>query len=135
MKQKRVDIQSALGALAGVEDKIAIYIPNKDKNSNVIPNEMHGRWIDQCIDLLCEICGGATQMPPARGIWLNTDTQKQVREEPVIIYAYVSDNNKFSANLSKIKAWIQTVGREGNQGQIAVEWNQTLYLINIEESE
>ncbi len=60
------------------------------------------KWIDQALALLSSICGGATAMPPIRGAWLN-----------------------------EVVALVHEIGRQTRQGQMAIEFNQTFYLIDI----
>jgi hypothetical protein len=66
----KVDIAAALGARASLVQRFAILIPNQDFEGKPVDQ---AKWVDKAMELLTRINGGATQMPPSRGFWLNDD--------------------------------------------------------------
>lgn len=121
-----LDIADLFGATQSLADRFAIYVPNKDRDGADVDQ---ARWIEQCLRLLSEICGGATAMPPLRGAWLNPHTQTLVLEEPVIVYAYIKPE-PFARRIGELVALVNEIARETNQGQMAIEFNQTMFLID-----
>ena len=81
----------------------------------------------ETLDLLGEINGGATAMPPCEGVWLNDDNQV-IREHPVIVYSYVVPE-AFLANLPRIREFLHRMGRETRQGEVAFEFDGRFYRI------
>jgi len=75
-------------------------------------------------------CGGATAMPPVRGAWLNEERQDLVVEEPVLVYTFI-DSDKFAQRIDEIVSLVHEIGKKTRQGQMAIEFNQTFYLIDI----
>ncbi len=102
-----------------------MYIPNKDKNDQEIGTQR--RWVLDAIQLLSEINGGATAIP-VEGGWLN-DEGKVILEDPVVVYSFVSDPDRFLANLPQIRAFLHRLGRETNQGEVAFEFDEFFYRI------
>lgn len=119
------DVAAALGAGVSYDQRFAIYIPNKDQNGASVDQK---RWVNESLRLLSSICGGATAMPPVRGAWLNDHTDELIVEEPVLVYAFV-DPEKFHARFGEIAALVHQIGLETNQGEMAVEFNQTFLRI------
>jgi len=70
-------------------------------------------------------------MPPIRGAWLNRESGKLVIEEPVLIYTFIKAA-EFSGRIEEIVSLVREIGKETRQGQIAIEFNQVFYLIDIE---
>jgi len=122
-----LDIAQIFGATETREQRFSIYIPNKDKNGQSVEQE---KWLTKTVELLSQICGGATAMPPVRGAWLNTDTKALVIEEPILVYTYI-DGKRFSQRVQEIVDLVREIGQETNQGQMAIEFESTLYLIDI----
>ncbi len=69
-------------------------------------------------------------MPPIRGAWLNRESGKLVIEEPVLVYTFI-DPDEFGKRLSEVANLVHEIGRQTRQGQMAFEFNQTFYLVDI----
>jgi hypothetical protein len=122
-----IDIAEAFGAADSRDQRFAVYIPNKDKYGNAVDQS---QWIKEALTLLSSICGGATAMPPIRGAWLNEKDGNLVIEEPVLVYAFI-ETDAFAERLAEVVSLVLRIGTETQQGQMAIEFNQTFYLINI----
>ena len=125
-----IDIAEAFGAADSRDQRFAVYIPNKDKDGNALTQQQQ-KWILEALNLLSSICGGATAMPPIRGAWLNEESGNLVIEEPVLVYAFI-EPDAFAARLPEVVQLVHKIGKEARQGQMAIEFNQSFYLINIE---
>ena len=121
-----VDLGKELGAGGGTSTQcFSIYVPDKDKQGNEIGNQR--KWVLEALDLLGEINGGATAMPPCEGIWMNAEGEA-IRERPAVVYSYVVPD-LFLASLPRIRRFLHRMGRETNQGEVAFEFDGRFYRI------
>jgi hypothetical protein len=120
-----IDIVEAFGGTADYGQRFAIYIPNKDRDGT--PVDQAG-WIDAALRLLSEISGGATAMPPVTGAWRNPQTGALIVEEPVVVYSYVRPAS-FAERLEELAAFVRRMGRETNQGAIALEFDGEFFTV------
>ena len=102
-----------------------IYIPNKDKADQEFGTQR--KWVLDAIALLSSINGGATAIP-VEGGWVN-DEAKIILENPVVVYSYISDGERFLAALPRIREFLHRLGRETNQGEVACEFDTFFYRI------
>ena len=122
----QLDIGEAFSAAVALADRFSVYVPNQDRDGNAVEQAF---WIDRCLRLLSEISGGATAMPPLRGAWLNPTTDALVVEEPVIVYSFIKPE-EFARRIRDVVDLVNEIGRATNQGQMAIAFNQTLFLID-----
>lgn len=88
-----IDLVLALGSDGGVSTQcFSIYIPNKDKVGREIGNQR--KWILEAIQLLTEINGGASAMPPVEGAWQNDDGEV-IWENPVVVTHTYDRNDSY----------------------------------------
>jgi hypothetical protein len=120
-----IDIIAALGGTSDYGQRFAIYVPNKDRGGEPVDR---AKWIDAALRLLTDIAGGATAMPPVTRAWRNPQTGQVVIEEPVIVYAYVRPA-PFVARLPELAAFVRRMGRETNQGAIALEFDGNFFTV------
>ncbi|MBL8795094.1 MAG: hypothetical protein JNM56_14390 [Planctomycetia bacterium] len=121
-----IDLAAALGADAGVSAQcFTVYIPNKDRNGHEIGNQR--KWVLEAIQLLSNLNGGATAMPPVEGGWL-ADDGNIVWENPVVVYSFLL-GDRFLQNLPRVREFLHRLGRETNQGEIAFEFADRFYRI------
>ena len=125
--ENEINISEEFGANDSRTQRFSVYIPNKDRNGKSVQQE---RWVNEALTLLSEICGGATAMPPVRGAWFNPDSQILIIEEPVLVYTFI-EPEAFARRLGEIVALVQKIGKETNQGQMAIEFDGVLYLIDL----
>lgn len=121
------DLAAALGAAgASSEQLLQLYIPNKDKHAREIGTQR--RWVLEAADLLARIGGGVTILPPAEGGWLNEAEGKIVWEAPVVVYTYIK-GERFLKSLPKLRELLHRMGRDTNQGEVAVEFDGVFFRI------
>jgi hypothetical protein len=124
--EQEIDIASALGATEQVSSqKLSLYIPNKDQYGKEFG--MQRKWVLEAAELLAEIGGGFTIMPPVEGGWQN-ESGVIIWENPVLIYTYIRPD-KFIAKLTELRKFLHRLGRETNQGEIVVEFDVKFYRI------
>ena len=124
------EITKILGASDFRDQRFAIFIPEKDRDGKYVPQR---EWLERAVVLLTDICGGATAMPPDMGAWRNKKRQQTIVEKPILVYAYI-DPKPFRNRLGEIVEFLHEMGKETNQGQVAVEFNESLYLIDFDEA-
>lgn len=120
-----IDIVAAFGGVADYGQRFAVYIPNKDRDGTAVGQ---ASWIDAALALLADIAGGATAMPPVTGAWRNPVTGALIIEEPVVVYAYVKPA-AFVDRLGELAAFVRRMGRETNQGAIALEFDGVFFTV------
>ena len=114
-----LNVAAALGATDTSSQCFSIYVPNKDQAGAEIGNQR--KWVLEAIRLLSEINGGATAMPPVEGGWLS-DEGETIWENPVVVYSFIRPD-EFASNLPRIREFLHRMGRETNQGEIAIEFD------------
>lgn len=126
-QEQSFDIAQVFGARQGFSQRWTVYVPNKDKDGESVDQD---KWVKEMVSVLSNLCGGATVMPPVKGAWLNPSTGALVLEEPVLVYAFI-EPVKFVSGIQKLVDTVQNMGRELNQGQVAFEFDNILYLIDF----
>lgn len=121
-----MDLGAALGAEEGFSTQtFSIYVPNKDRHGREFGDQR--KWVLEAIQMLTEINGGATAMPPVEGAWLD-DEGGLLWENPVVIYSFVRPD-RFAESLSRVREFLHRLGRETDQGEIAFEFDEVFYRI------
>ncbi|SRR5260370_11021198 len=124
--REEIDLASALGAEHAVSVQcFTVYIPNKDQNGKEIGNQR--KWVLEAMQLLSAINGGATAMPPVEGGWMN-DKGELIWEHPVVVYSFIR-SDEFLKNLARVREFLHRMGRETNQGEVAVELGDLFFRI------
>ncbi|BBK30731.1 hypothetical protein STHU_13650 [Allostella humosa] len=116
---------AAFGGRADYGQRFAIYVPNKDRDGLPVAQS---KWLNEALQLLSAVGGGATAMPPVTGAWRNPETGILIIEEPVVVYAYVKPA-LFVESLPELAAFVRRMGRETNQGAIALEFDGDFFTV------
>ena len=84
-----VDFADALGASKAASTLLVLFIPNRDRTDQPIDQ---GYWVDETLNTLGTLFGGATAYPQGKGVWRD-DAQggKLLFDEPVVIQCYTSE--------------------------------------------
>jgi hypothetical protein len=121
-----VNLAEALGVDSGISTQcFTVYVPDKDRYGVEIGTQR--KWVLEALDLLGQINGGATAMPPCEGVWLNEEGNV-IGEHPVLVYSYIVPE-VFLQNLPRIREFLHRMGRETNQGEVAFEFDGRFYRI------
>ena len=71
-EEQEIDLGDALGASGEMSPQVlTLYIPNKDRVGREFGTQR--KWVLEAAELLPQIGGGVTIMPPTEGGWLNED--------------------------------------------------------------
>jgi hypothetical protein len=65
-------------------------------------------------------------MPPTEGGWLDEENSVIIWERPIIVYTYIKPD-LFETYLPQLRAFLHRMGRETNQGEIVVEFDNQFY--------
>jgi hypothetical protein len=121
-----LDLATALGAEAAFATQcFTVYIPNKDLNDAEFGTQR--RWVLDAIRLFSEINGGATANS-VEGAW-RADDGRIIMEHPVIVYSYITNMDRFLANVPRIRNFLHQMGRETNRGEVAFEFDKQFFRI------
>lgn len=106
---------------------LVIFVPSRDRDSQPIDQEY---WVDEVLTTLGRLFRGATAYPRGRGVWRDDERGRTlIREEPVIVFSYVSEVDLTTGALSALYRTLSGMGRETNQGEIGVVIDGTYYGI------
>ncbi len=106
------------GTLPVGASQVVIFVPSVDPEGKPINQDY---WVDQVLTTLGHLFRGATAYPRGRGVW--RDDQRGgllIKEEPVIVFSYAAAETLTIAALTELYRTLSRLGREGNQGEVAV---------------
>ena len=110
----------ALGASEETsEQMLALFIPSKDEDGREFGTQR--KWVLEAAELLVQMGGGVTILPPAEGGWLNEAEGEIVWEHPVLVYSYIKPD-RFLPRISQLRSLVHRMGRQTNQGEVVVEF-------------
>lgn len=121
-----LDLGKTLGASIQTSAQVVtLYIPNKDKNGLEFGTQR--KWVLEAAEILAKIGGGVTIMPPVEGGWVDP-LGTIVWEHPIIVYSFIKPE-AFIQSLPALRRFLHRLGRETNQGEVAVEFDGWFYRI------
>ncbi len=121
-----LDLGEYLGAESDAFEVLALYIPDRDRLGKEIGNQR--QWVLEGANLLCRIGGGVTIEPAVEGGWYDEVRDATIWECPIRIFTYIKPE-AFERLLPELKAFVRRLGRETNQGEVAVELADVFYRI------
>jgi len=125
--EAELDLGGVLGASGETSPQVlTLYIPNKDRTGQEFGTQR--KWVLRAAELLAQIGGGVTIMPPTEGGWLNEETGAIIWEHPVQVYSYVKPD-RFLARLGELRRFLHDLGRETDQGEVAFEFDGLFFRI------
>jgi hypothetical protein len=120
-----------LGKELGADDegyasqRLTLYIPNKDKDGRELGDV--NQWTDEARQLLGQVGGGSTAYPPADGHWVD-EKGEDLWEKTRIVFCYVYPD-RLRAKLRELRQFVHRFGRETNQGEVVVEFDDHFWRI------
>lgn len=111
------DFACALGASKAASALLVLFIPSKDRHNQEIDQPY---WVEEALNTLGTLFGGATAFPQGRGIWRD-DAQGGVLlfDEPVVIQCY-SSAHVLEDKIGALSDFLHRMGREARQGAIGL---------------
>ena len=111
------DFAGVLGASKAAAALLVLFIPSKDRSNRPIDQ---GYWVEEALNVLGTLFGGATAFPQGRGIWRD-DAQggKLLFDEPVVMHCY-TNAHMLEQQMSALGEFLHRMGREARQGAIGL---------------
>lgn len=111
------DFAGALGASKAASALLVLFIPSKDRHNRAIDQPY---WVEEALNTLGTLFGGATAFPQGRGIWRD-DAQSGVLlfDEPVVIQCYTSEH-VIENKIFTLSDFLHRMGREAHQGAVGL---------------
>ena len=111
------DFSGMLRASRAASALLVLFIPSKDRSNNPIDQ---GFWVEEALNVLGTLFGGATAFPQGRGVWRD-DAQggKLLFDEPVVIQCYTSEH-LIDQKMPVLRDFLHRMGREARQGAIGL---------------
>jgi hypothetical protein len=111
------DFAGALGASKAASSLLVLFIPSKDRRDQAIDQRF---WVEQALEVLGTLFGGATAFPQGRGVWRD-DAQggRLLFDEPVIIQCYTGEA-LLERHIEPLAEFLRRMGREARQGAIGL---------------
>ena|SRR5947207_1424634 len=99
---------------------LVLFIPSVERDGETPINQDY--WVDEALQLLGRIYGGATAYPRAKGIWRDSERGGAlIKENPVVIHSYTQPEVIEAAeNIAELGKFCRRMGREARQGEIGL---------------
>ncbi len=99
---------------------LVLFIPSVERDGETPINQDY--WVDEALQLLGRIYGGATAYPRAKGIWRDSERGGAlIKENPVVIHCYTEPEAIEAAeNIAELGKFCRRMGREARQGEIGL---------------
>ena len=111
------DFAGALGASKAATALLVLFIPSKDRRNQPIDQRF---WVEEALNVLGTLFGGATAYPKGRGIWRdNAQGGKLLFDEPVVIQCYTSEY-LLEEKMEPLRDFLHRMGRQARQGAVGL---------------
>jgi hypothetical protein len=99
---------------------VVIFIPSVERDGTTEIDQAW--WVDEALNLLGRVFGGATAYPRAQGVWRDDENNgRLVRDNPVVVHCYmVPEAIDDANNQALLGAFCRKMGREANQGEVGL---------------
>lgn len=105
-----------------------LFIPSRDKNGKPLNDQ--DIWANAAGDMLTSLFGGATILPPAKGKWLNEETNQIITEDVVLVHSYARERDvNDDVKLRNLAVFLHRMGKKTRQGEIAVVIGEVFHRI------
>ena len=99
---------------------VVLFVPSVQRDGTTAIDQEH--WVEEALDVLGQLFGGATAFPRAKGVWRDDQMGGVlVKDQPVVIHCYttpadISDPDR----LARLGSFCRRMGREAHQGEIGL---------------
>ena len=108
-----------------------LFIPSKTKGGKDLPKGQDQRvWAANAGDELTESFGGSTEMPGARGKWLNDESGEIVTEPVILVHSYAKESDaEDRGKLLSLAKFLHRMGKTLRQGEVALVIDNVFHRI------
>lgn len=99
---------------------VVLFVPSVERDGITSINQEY--WVEEALETLGRLYGGATAFPRARGIWRDEERGGVlVKDEPVVIHCYTTPEEIADPDrLSRLGSFCRRMGREARQGEVGL---------------
>ena len=107
------------------------FIPSKTADGKDLPaGQEQQLWASAARKILATEFGGSTEMPPAKGSWLNEDSGEIVSEDVILVHCYTTTAKaEDEQKLERIAEFLHRMGKKTKQGEIALVIDNVFHRI------
>lgn len=104
----------------GKRTLVVLFIPSVERDGKTKVDQ--DRWVNEAMNMLGDLYGGATAYPKARGVWRDDEREGfLVHDEPAVIHCYTTPKDAGSqVKLKRLASFCRTLGRETKQGEVGL---------------
>lgn len=108
---------------------IVLFIPSVQRDGKTAVDQPF--WVDQALQVLGTLFGGATAFPRAKGVWRDDERGGTlIVDEPFIIHCYTTIQDvENETYLAQLGAFCRKMGRETHQGEIGLAIGDEYFAI------
>jgi len=111
------DHATKLGASKTASTLLVLFVPSVDRGGKPIAQ---GHWVDQALEVLGQLFGGATAFPKGRGVWRDDARGgKLIYDKPVVIQCYTSER-LIMRSTAPLRDFLVRMGTETKQGAVGL---------------
>ncbi len=122
------DLAEVVAAGQRKDALLLLYIPSADRDGAALGREVQKQWVREALRLLGRELEGGTAFPRGLGVWKdNARGGNLVWDKPVIVQSYTTEE-AMAEKGRQIIAFALRMGRETNQGAVALVFNDTFVL-------
>lgn len=99
---------------------VVLFVPSVERDGITSINQDY--WVEEALETLGRLYGGATAFPRARGIWRDDEMGGVlVKDEPVVIHCYTTPEDISDPDrLFWLGSFCRRMGREAHQGEVGL---------------
>lgn len=99
---------------------VVLFVPSVERDGGTAIDQDF--WVDEALEMLGQLYGGATAFPRARGVWRDDERGGAlVKDEPVVIHCYTTATDISDiTRLARLGDFCRRMGREAHQGEVGL---------------
>lgn len=99
---------------------VQVFVPSVDREGQPIPRGQE-YWVEECLRIMGSNFGGATALPPARGVWRDDEAGGELLyDNTVVVFSYVTEEDLTGQAGVQLYEFLMRLGREGAQGEVGL---------------
>ena len=109
---------------AGKSVLMVLFVPSVERDGETPIDQDY--WVNEALETLGRLFGGATAFPKAEGVWRDDDRGGVlVHDQPVILHCYAAEDDlapeeEGQDRLAELGRFCKRMGREAKQGEVGL---------------